>query len=74
MVQIFHEFFCDGKSTFSFSTERIGEVFRYCVFCDTIQSIEGVNRGSNQKGEWFRFVKANETGFKMQVQKKTEVQ
>lgn len=63
MVQIFNEFFCERKSTFFFSIERIGEVFRYCVFCDTIQSIEGADL--IKKGFWLR-----QTGFKMQVQKK----
>jgi len=43
MVPILYEIFCEGKFKFSLSIERIGEVFRYCVFCDTIQSIEGVD-------------------------------
>lgn len=56
MVQILNEFFCDGKPKMSVSIERIEEVFRYFVFGDTIQSIEGVDR---IKKEWFLLVKAN---------------
>lgn len=41
--------FCDWKSTFSFSIEKGGEVFRHCVFWDTIQSIEGVDQTHSKK-------------------------
>ena len=53
----------------SVSIERIEEVFRYFVFGDTIQSIEGVDR---IKKEWFLLVKAN--GIQDASKKKKEVQ
>lgn len=35
--------FCDWKSTFDFSIEKGGKVFRHCVFWDNIQSINDLS-------------------------------
>lgn len=66
MVQFFDEFFDEGKSKLSFSIERVGEVFRYCVFCDTytIKRADIIKKGNG-------FFWLRQTGFKMQVKKKT---
>ena len=50
-------FFDEGKSKITFSMEKVGEVFRYCAFCDTYR----INQKGwyTQKGEWFLLVKAN---------------
>jgi len=65
MVQFFDEFFDEGKSKLSFSMERVGEVFRYCVFCDTytIKRADIIKKGNG-------FFWLRQTGFKMQVKKK----
>lgn len=64
MVQFFDEFFDEGKSKLSFSMERVGEVFRYCVFCDTytIKRADIIKKGNG-------FFWLRQTGFKMQVKK-----
>lgn len=52
---------------FPFQWKGVGEVFRYCAFCDTY-TIKSKRADRIKKGNGFFWLR--QTGFKMQVQKK----